>query len=399
VTSPAWVSLADLTQHRPICYGVLKPGERDPEGVPLVRITDIKSNKLDEEHLYLISPALHQEFRRSQLRGGEVLLSIQGTIGRTAICPPHLAGANVSRTIAVIDPDSRCLADYLRYWLLSQDGKFPVGGSTRASLNIGALRRLRVPVPPLEEQERIVRLLDETFTHIDQAERNYASVEDELQALWASALAHEFTESTSVTLSPHQNPGTPASSDCPAVSLEELIRDEVVELGRGNVISRKDLNATPGNYPVYSSAKNDQGKFGEYGLYMFDEELITWSIDGGGKFFHRPHHRFSVTNVGGTLRIKKSDRLNYRYLYFALTHLHSRIRFDWVRKAHPSVIRKLYLDIPVPPLEEQERIVERLDHMSDLVDLAREKNADQLKAAEDLRTAVLSSVFSQPGDA
>lgn len=144
-------------------------------------------------------------------------------------------------------------------------------------------------------------------------------------------------------------------------SLDELIDEGIIELGRGKVISKRDLEANPGTYPVYSSAKENDGMFGVYGQYMFDEELITWSVDGGGNLFHRPKHKFSVTNVGGTLRILDRSLLDYQYLYHVLTYLHARIPFDWVLKAHPSVIRRLYQEIPLPPLPEQQRIVAKLD--------------------------------------
>ena len=46
-------------------------------------------------------------------------------------------------------------------------------------------------------------------------------------------------------------------------SLDELINSGLITLGRGNVISKKDIAAHPGTYPVYSSAKENDGKFGE----------------------------------------------------------------------------------------------------------------------------------------
>ena len=166
------VSLGELTNHRPICYGVLKPGPRQDAGVPLLRITDIKENRLDESDIYLITQDLSQEFKRSILKGGEVLLSIQGTIGRVAICPEHYAGANISRTIAVIDPDDRIDRSYLRYCLLSMEAVLPTGGATRLSLNIGDLRKLQVALPPLEEQKRIVEVLDAAFEGLTRAKDN-----------------------------------------------------------------------------------------------------------------------------------------------------------------------------------------------------------------------------------
>ena len=133
-----------------------------------------------------------------------------------------------------------------------------------------------------------------------------------------------------------------------------------IELGRGNVISSIDLAAFLGDYPVYSSSAVGAGEFGRYSRFMFDEELITWSIDGGGRPFYRPKHRYSVTNVCGYLRIKNSDAWNYRYLHALMEKLQSGIQFDYQMKAHPSVIRELYRFGRIS-LGEQQAIGEILD--------------------------------------
>src|SRR5206468_4259782 len=115
-------TLGDATAStRPICYGVLKPGPYDASGVPMLRIVDIAGYRVDTSRVHRISAKLDQEFARSRLKGGELLLSIQGTVGRAALCPNALAGANISRTLAVIEPDGRFLKEFLRFyfWHLS----------------------------------------------------------------------------------------------------------------------------------------------------------------------------------------------------------------------------------------------------------------------------------------
>lgn len=188
-------------------------------------------------------------------------------------------------------------------------------------------------------------------------------------------------------------------SEWPLVTLKQLTDRGIVKLGRGKIISKKDLAAKPGTYPVYSSAKQNEGKFGEYGEYMFDEEMITWSVDGGGRLFHRNKHRFSVTNVGGTMRILDQGVLNYSFLYYVLTHLHSQIDFDWVRKAHPSVILKLYNEIPLPPLSEQRRIVSVLDAAFAGLATATAHTQKNLQNARELFDSCLNTAFEdEPED-
>lgn len=186
----------------------------------------------------------------------------------------------------------------------------------------------------------------------------------------------------------------------PTVPLGELCDSGITKLGRGDVISRRDIAADPGPYPIYSSARENQGKFGEYGKYMFDEEMITWSIDGGGRLFYRPRHKFSVTNVGGTLRVLDGTKLDCRYLFFVLADLHSRHVFDWVAKAHPSIIRNVYDKIPLPPLEEQKRIVALLDATFAKITAAEEKQKAVARNAVELFNSIssnrLTSNFDTP---
>lgn len=187
-------------------------------------------------------------------------------------------------------------------------------------------------------------------------------------------------------------------SAIPVISLNELIESGVIQLTRGKIISKKDIAACPGSYPIYSSAKDNDGKFGEYGKYLFDEELITWSVDGGGRLFHRPKHKFSVTNVGGVLRIRDASLIDYRYLFYVLTLRHSEISFDWVKKAHPSVIRKLYTDIPLPPLLEQQRIAALLDEVFAGLATAKANAERNLQNARAVFESHLESVFNGRGD-
>ena len=92
---------------------------------------------------------------------------------------------------------------------------------------------------------------------------------------------------------------------------------------------------------------------------MFDDERITWSIDGGGKLFYRNGLKYSVTNVGGWLKVL-TDRINTKYLYYVLYSQWTNKKFDYTNKAHPSVIRKEYY-IPIIPIEYQTKVVAFFD--------------------------------------
>lgn len=147
--------------------------------------------------------------------------------------------------------------------------------------------------------------------------------------------------------------------------LGEIEDNGYLKLGRGKVISKKDIAANLGNYPIYSASAANDGKMGEYGSYMFDDVRLTWSVDGGGKFFYRDAPKYSVTNVCGWLKVLDEQSFSTRFLYYVLSSQWSTMTFDYVTKAHPSVIRELYR-IPIVPMSVQREIVRILDSFAEL---------------------------------
>jgi len=147
--------------------------------------------------------------------------------------------------------------------------------------------------------------------------------------------------------------------------LYELEETNEIILGRGQIISDKDLKKTPGDYPVYSSSAKLNGELGRYGKYMFDDERITWSIDGGGRLFYRDKHKYSVTNVCGWIKINSSSLLT-KYVYYNLyTQWRNKV-FDYTYKAHPSVIRKVY-KIKITTIDKQKIIVNELESIENTI--------------------------------
>jgi type I restriction enzyme S subunit len=152
--------------------------------------------------------------------------------------------------------------------------------------------------------------------------------------------------------------------------LGELENDGRIRLGRGHVISAKDVQQCPGQYPIYSASAKHGGEMGQYGHYMFDQELVTWSIDGGGSVFYRPKHKYSVTNVCGFIDANSS--IDTAFLAYQMGLRHSRLHFDYTVKAHPSVIRNLYY-IGIPSLPEQRCISSLFGQLDNLITLHQRK--------------------------
>ena len=176
----------------PISYGVLVPDNATREGgVPMIKIQDINQGKIQTEKLSYISRTLHDRYAKTEVKTGDLLISLIGSIGITARVPDDLEGANVSRQFAVIRTSSPGISDYLHCFLrggVAQEKiSFLSQGNAQKALNLDSLRGLEVPLKSNAEMDRIVRIcqaLDLTIEsiskRIDKTEKIRLSVASDL---------------------------------------------------------------------------------------------------------------------------------------------------------------------------------------------------------------------------
>jgi restriction endonuclease S subunit len=145
------VRLDELTEtDSPITYGVVKPG--DPGDVLFIRGGDIADGRILDGQLRTITREVSEQYRRTLLRGGELLISLVGQPGQVAVASLGLARANIARQVGLIRLRNEVDANFVSYFLQSPDGKTGLGtytgGSVQQVINLGDLRTVTVPVPP-----------------------------------------------------------------------------------------------------------------------------------------------------------------------------------------------------------------------------------------------------------
>jgi len=200
-------SIADICDPtRKIAYGVLQPGKHEPDGTPLVRVSDIVDGQVSLDDLKLIDPSIADRYPRTRLCGGEVLLTIVGTIGRSAVAPDALAGANVARAVAVIPVRADCSAEFVSLALGTAESKAALVGLAhevaRKTLNLEDVRSFRLALAPLAEQQRIVSLVGEHMSLIDALRSGVGTASRRSAALRRAVLRDAFTGQ----LVPHRQP-------------------------------------------------------------------------------------------------------------------------------------------------------------------------------------------------
>jgi type I restriction enzyme S subunit len=127
--------------------------------VPIIRVGDVRYGQIATANPLRVQHDVEARYLRTRLRGGELLVTIVGTVGETAIVPPSLAGWNVARAIAVLPIRSDVSAYWVKLALQSPLVRSRIDSrlntTVQATLNLGDVAKLPILFPPKAEREGI----------------------------------------------------------------------------------------------------------------------------------------------------------------------------------------------------------------------------------------------------
>lgn len=177
-----------LMPNEKISYGVVQPGKETLNGVPIVRVSDLRNGIIDTTKPLKISKQVEASYLRTRLTGGELLLSIVGTVGETAIVPEALKGWNIARAIARIpvreDVNARWVQLALKTNTIKQLINSKLNTTVQPTLNLRDVAELPIPLPSKEERFRILKILNALDDKIDLNRRTNRTLEAMARALF-----------------------------------------------------------------------------------------------------------------------------------------------------------------------------------------------------------------------
>jgi len=182
---------------RAVTYGVIKLGPPVEDGIPTLRSSDVRWLKIDKNHVKCISPEIASNYSRTFLKGGEILVTVRGTLGGVAVVPQDMAGFNISREVAVIPLINGLNSHFFSYAIASKWSQNWLSEMTKGvaytGINIKDLKNLPLPVPPLHEQNEIVKRVDALFAFANSIEVKVAAAREKTEKLRQSILAKAFS--------------------------------------------------------------------------------------------------------------------------------------------------------------------------------------------------------------
>jgi type I restriction enzyme S subunit len=261
----SYVPLEQLAQKNSVTYGVVQPGTHVDHGVPIVRVNNFKEGRVELSELMRIEPEIESKYGRTRLQGGEVLLTVVGSVGQVAVVSEALKGFNVARAVAVIHPQdvdpnwlALCLRSPLSQHLLGSRANTTV----QTTINLKDLRALPVPMAPEFERGKIIELIGSLDDRIALLRETNATLEAIAQALFkswfvdfdpvrakAEGLEPEGMNATTAALFPDSF----EESELGLVPKGWVVRkvETVMELPYGKALKATDR--VEGTVPVYGS--------------------------------------------------------------------------------------------------------------------------------------------------
>ena len=399
----------------PISYGIVQQGNHVDGGVPVVRPVDLHTKYVGKVNLKCTSKDISNSYKRTVLNGNEVLLCVRGTTGIVALATEELKGCNVNRGIVPLyfgdDVDKLFIYYQLQAPFVQEIIEENTMGSALKQINIKDLRTLKLFVPPLAEQHRIVAKIEELLPKVEE----YGKAQDALNKLNAElperlkkSILQEAIEGRLVPQDPN---------DEPASVLLDKIRQEKAQLVKAGKLKKKDLIETPitedeipfeipaswewvrfSTYLDVRDGTHDSPKYYSEGIpFVTSKNLSDGKIDFSScKFISiEDHKKFStrslvedgdilfamIGSIGNPVIVKKDREfsiknvalfkryaqhlVNEKYLYYYLSF----IQYEFKKIASGGVQSFIGLSFfrdwlfPLPPLAEQHRIVAKIEEL------------------------------------
>lgn len=167
------------------------------EGVPYLLARQVKNNILKFDGKTYVTNEFNIKNKKSMLIKGDVLLVQSGHIGHSAVVPAEHEGHNCHAMIVITPKEGlkgEFLSLYFNYLLLTGEILEIRTGSTVPHLTCKLVKELLIPYPTISEQKRIVAILDQAFTDIEQARAKTEQNLKNARELFESYLQQVFSQ-------------------------------------------------------------------------------------------------------------------------------------------------------------------------------------------------------------
>ncbi len=401
-----WVKLGSISE--------VKGGKRLPKGkkllderteYPYIRVADFDNGSIDLEKVKYIDEETRESIKNYYINNNDVYISIAGTIGKVGIIPDILDGANLTENAAKITNLTGITNKYLSLVMQSEQIQFYIKESTvstsQPKLALFRIKELPIPLPPLAEQERIVNRIESLFDKVDRAAELVDEARDGFDKRKTSILEKGFKGEVI------------GKNYTDLTNLGELIIEisSGFACGKQNEISKEDDGAYPHFRP---------NNVGFYNQFNYDKIVYIPKdkVQNGKDALNKGDIIFNNTNstelVGRAVVVREDMNTAFSNHLTRIRVDESKVTPEWVAYCINTLWKQGYfasickqwvgqsgvnqdmlkkeVAIPVPPINEQRRVVDILDKLLEK-EIEIEECSNINKSIEDIRKSILAKAF------
>lgn len=367
------------------------------DGINWIKIGDIKNQK----YLYATEEKIIQEgLKKSKLViEGDLLVSNSMSFGKPVIV--KLQKGAIHDGWLLLKEKINLNKEYF-YYLFSSNFmydflSYQASGSTVKNLNIDKLKQIEIPLPPLQEQERIVGILDESFAKIDESIKILEQDLLNLDELMQSAMQKSFNPLKDNTKENYKLPQ----------GWEWKSLGDIGEIITGTTPSKNNPNFYGNEYPLFKPSDLN----GDMVIKYASDNLSKVGFDNARNL---PKNTILIVCIGASIgkvglsgvngscnqqinAIIPSSTFVSKYLFFVcLSNYFQEILKKNASQTTLPIINKTEfskLKIPLPPLQEQEQIASYLDRLSLNIKDLKQNYQTQIKNLQELKKSLLDKAF------
>ena len=384
----------ELVQFDKVCD--IRDGTHDSpkyieNGVPFITSKHLTDNGIDFTETNYISEENHIEFsKRSKVDNGDILFGMIGTIGKPVIVNTDFEFS--IKNVALLKLSSNELLSNIYVLnllksniIINQFLKLSNGG-VQSFIALGMIRKLKIPLPPIEEQKKIADILSTVDKKIAFVEENINATEELkkalMQKLLTEGIGHTEFKDSELGRIPE--------------SWEVVQQSEVAIFYNGRayklsewegvgtpVIRLQNLTGTGTEY-YYSTLQLPEHQYCINGdlLYMWSATFgpVWWK--GEKAIYH--YHIWKITT--------EENKLDRNFLFYLLDQITVRMK----KQSHGSTMIHVTkggmekLKIQLPPLEEQKQIAEILSTVDKKIENLKEKK----QSFEELKKGLMQKLLT-----
>ena len=355
--------------------------------VPIVRAQNVKMGRFIENKNEAITKELSEQLPRSALYKDCLLMTFIGAgVGETCIFHANKRN-HLAPNVAKIEPfDEHINMEYALSFFMSSLGQLGVTNisksTAQASLSMATIRELVIPIPPIKEQSRIANEVAKWFSLIECIEENKGNLQETIKqtkskildlAIHGKLVPQDPNDEPATELLKRINPKAEITCDNPHYrNLPKGWAAAPMQMLCSLVDGEKQSGVERINLDVKFLRGEREAKALSAGKYVAANTLLIL-VDGenSGEVFRTPVEGYQ----GSTFKQLTINDNMYTDYVLQVINLHRKtLRENKVGSAIPHLNKKLFktIDVPIPPYEEQQRIVNAINEAFTILDVITE---------------------------